>query len=117
MAEGEDGCSGCGVTKYLNKPQRVDGEYFASKKELARWQELKLLEVAGKISDLRRQVTFPLIVNGYQVGKYRADAVYMENGKRVIEDVKGRRDGLPYQMFKLKAQLMKALYGQDIMEV
>lgn len=105
------------MPKYLNKPQRVDGEYFASKKELARWQDLKLLEKAGKITDLKRQVTFPLIVNGYLVGKYRADAVYVENGKKIIEDVKGRRDGLPYQMFKLKAQLVKALYGQTVVEI
>lgn len=105
------------MTKYLNKPQRVGGEYFASKKELARWQDLKLLEKAGKITDLKRQVRIPLIVNGYLVGRYVADHEYMENGKKVLEDVKGRRSGAPYQMFKLKAQLVKALYGQTIVEV
>lgn len=105
------------MPKYLNKPQKTEDGYFASKKELARWQELKLLEKAGKITDLKRQVRFPLIVNGYLICRYVADYVYTENGVKRIEDCKGRRAGLPYQMFKLKAQLMKALYGQDVMEI
>lgn len=105
------------MPKYLNKPQRTEDGYFASKKELDRWLDLKLLEKAGKISDLKRQVTYPLIVNGFLVGKYRADAVYVENGKKVVEDVKGRREGLPYQMFKLKAAVFKAVYGQTIVEI
>jgi hypothetical protein len=105
------------MTKYLNKPQKTEDGYFASKKELARWQDLKLLEKAGKITDLKRQVNFPLIVNGFLICRYRADAVYKENGKRVVEDCKGRRSGLPYQMFKLKAGLMKATLGIDVAEV
>jgi len=105
------------MTKYLNKPQKTEDGYFASKKELARWQDLKLLEKAGKITDLKRQVRIPLIVNGYLIGRYVADHEYVENGKKIWEDVKGRRAGAPYQMFKIKAQLVKALYNQTIVEV
>ena len=105
------------MTKYFNKPQTTEDGYFASKKELARWQELKLLEKAHMITDLKRQVRMPLIVNGIKVGTYIADAVYLENGKKIYEDVKGRRNGAPYATFKLKASLMKALYDIDVAEV
>lgn len=39
----------------------VTGELFDSSKEYRRWCELKLLERAGKVSGLKRQVTFELI--------------------------------------------------------
>lgn len=85
--------------KFGNKKVRVDGMTFDSKKEYARWCDLQLLQRAGKISDLQRQLLFPLHDNVYDeegnkiFGKigYRADFVYLENGKLVVEDVKGYR--------------------------
>ena len=47
--------------KYQNKKITIDGVKYDSKKEARRWQELKLLEKAGEIYDLRRQVKFVLI--------------------------------------------------------
>ena len=41
-------------TKYGNTRVSVDGMPFDSKREAARWQELRLMERAGEISDLRR---------------------------------------------------------------
>ena len=48
-------------SKYGNKKIEYNGEVFDSKKEYKRWCELKLLERAGKISDLKRQVKYVLI--------------------------------------------------------
>ena len=47
--------------KYRAKPTTVDGVKFPSKKEATRWQQLQLLEKAGEIRNLKRQVSIPLI--------------------------------------------------------
>lgn len=82
----------------------ADGIRHDSKAEASRWDTLKLRERAGEISDLQRQVEFPLLVNGIQIGKYKCDFLYRENGGRVIEDVKGMRTPL----FNWKAKHMAA---------
>jgi len=93
-------------SKYHNHP--VDG--FDSISERNRWTELCLLERAGKITNLRRQVRFPLVVNGKRVCDYIADFVYVENGTEVVEDVKG----FATAVFKLKSKLFTAVYGKEI---
>ena len=49
------------MNKYRNKKIEVDGIVFDSKKEANRYRELKLLEDAGEIINLQRQVKFLLI--------------------------------------------------------
>lgn len=97
-------------SKYGNKPVEIDGIRFDSTRESKRWQELKLLEKAGVISDLKRQVTFRLDVNGQHICRYIADMVYQENGLLIVEDVKG----VQTDVFKIKAKLMKAVHGIDV---
>lgn len=71
---------------------------YDSKKEFKRAQELKLLEAAGQISNLREQVTFVLLSSQRDdTGKlverpltYVADFVYIRQGQEVVEDVKSR---------------------------
>lgn len=99
--------------KYNNKPTIVDGIWFASKFEAQRWSELRLLETMGKIENLRRQVTFKLKVNDVVVTSYRADFVYDERDKQVVEDAKG----FVTEVYKVKRQLMLACYGIEIREV
>jgi hypothetical protein len=53
---------------------------FDSKAEARQWEVLKLRQRLGEISDLQRQVTFPLEVNGLLVCSYRADMTWRENG-------------------------------------
>lgn len=96
----------------------IDGILFASKAEAKRYFELKLLEKAGKIGPLERQYQYDLTVNGYKVGTYIADFVYIEyidGADRLphVEDVKGVRTPL----YRLKKKLMKAIYGIDIIEI
>jgi hypothetical protein len=59
-------------------------------KEANRWCELKMLEKAGLIKDLQRQVKFELIPkqDGERAVYYVADFVYVEDGKKIVEDVK-----------------------------
>ena len=87
------------MNKFHAKKVFVDNMVFDSKKEYRRWLDLNLLQKAGMISDLRRQVRFALCDTPYgEDGKalfrgvsYVADFVYVENGVTVVEDCKGFR--------------------------
>ena len=114
-------------TKFRNQPTTVGGIQFASKKEAERWGELTMMQSAGVISDLQRQVKFDLVVNGVLIGRYTADAVYTENGKQVVEDVKakareskrgGKRKQSPRSRdYILRRKLMLAVHGIEVREV
>lgn len=111
------------MNKYGAKKVVVDGEVFDSRKEYYRWCDLRLLERAGKISDLKRQVKYVLIPSQRQDGKlierevsYIADFEYMENGLKVVEDVKGYKRGAAYQLFSIKRKLMLHLFGIRVKE-
>lgn len=100
--------------KYGNKRVFTDDGYFDSKRELKRWQELKLLAKVGEISGLDRQVSFELIPKTAKsrASYYIADFVYVENGQRVVEDCKGFRD----KTYMLKRKLMLWRHGIEIRE-
>lgn len=101
-------------SKYRNRKVVHEGMTFDSNKEYRRWIELNILEKAGHITDLKRQVSFDL-----GVCRYKADFTYMvfvgQNGvliKEVVEDVKGFKT----QVYKLKKKLMEQVYGIEIKE-
>lgn len=110
------------MSKYNSKKTVVDGQKFDSKKEANRYQELLLLEKAGVIKNLSRQVKFVLIPSQRdESGKvierecsYKADFVYYEeDGETVVEDVKGFRT----KEYIIKRKLMLYQYGIRIREV
>ena len=118
------------MSKYHNRQVKTfDGHVHDSRKEAVRWLELKMMERAGRITDLKRQVKFVLIPTQYgndEKGKkkvlereasYIADFVYKVNGEMVVEDVKGYKDGAPYRVFTLKRKLMLQVYGIRVKEV
>jgi hypothetical protein len=97
----------------------VDGVSFASKKEARRYSELKLLQRAGEIAELRLQPRYPLVVNGLKVCTYVGDFAYHPTfqgatmAQEVVEDAKGFKT----PEYKLKAKLFQALQGFPIREV
>lgn len=94
--------------KYGAAATEVDGIRFASKREAQRWGELKMMEVAGHISELKRQVPYEIVVYGHRICKYVADFVYVDaSGLVVVEDVKGVKTPL----YRLKKRLMLACFG------
>lgn len=119
------------MAKYHNKKTEVDGIKFDSKKEANRYLELKLLEKAGEIQNLRLQVKYVLIPSQYEQvysekkhayirGKlierecsYVADFVYEEGGETIVEDTKGFRT----QDYMIKRKMMLYLMGIRIREV
>lgn len=89
-------------SKYGSTRTEVDGVTFDSKGEARRYTDLLLLNVAGKIGNLERQVSFKLYGMGRTlICTYRADFVYFEDNKRVAEDFKAIRTS----EFKLKQKL------------
>ena len=107
--------------KYNNKKIIVDGIKFDSKKEALRYKELKMLEKAGIISNLQRQVNNKgKPKKGRLIERectYYADFVYMQNDNTIVEDVKGYRDGQAYNLFVIKRKLMLYVHGIIIKEL
>nr|UWI38767.1 MAG: Protein of unknown function (DUF1064) [Bacteriophage sp.] len=107
-----------GRSKYHAKKTTVDGITFDSRREADRYLVLKSMEEDGAIEDLRRQVRYELVpafdVDGkhYRPVYYVADFVYVEDGKEVVEDVKG----MITDVYKLKSKLFARRYGYAIKE-
>lgn len=122
------------MSKYRNRKIVLpDGTVFDSEKEYERWCELRLLERAGEITNLQRQVPFEVIAPYTEVverfGKkgqrlkdkirsieqacyYKADFTYYENGKLVVEDTKGFKT----EAYIMKRKLMLQKFGIKIKE-
>lgn len=107
-----------GRSKYHARKTVIDGITFDSRREAARYLVLKSMEEDGTIENLRRQVHYELVpafdVDGkhYRPVAYVADFVYMEDGKEVVEDVKGMRT----DTYRLKSKLFARRYGKAIKE-
>ena len=106
-------------SKYRNVKTEVDGRVFDSKGEAQRYCELRMMEKAGLIEDLRCQVEYRLDIanpaaGDGKVAAYRADFVYRntDTGDTVTEDWKGVRT----DVYKMKRALMRALHGVEIYE-
>lgn len=96
------------MTKYRARRTEVDGIMFDSAAEARRYGELKLMQRAGVISDLRLQPQFELLAkftdaagNKHRSITYRADFTYLEKGQVIVEDVKG----MLTPVYKLKKKL------------
>lgn len=101
-------------SKYNAVKTEVDGIKFDSKHEASRYRELRVLEQAGEITNLRLQVPFELIPKskyGMPI-RYVADFVYNENDQLIVEDAKGVKTPI----YKLKKRMIAEKYGIEIKE-
>lgn len=110
--------------KYKNTKVIYDGIKFDSKKEAARYSELKMFEEIGAISDLKIQQEFTLIpaqkIDGKVVErpvKYKADFTYIarDTGELVVEDVKS--EYTKTKDYIIKRKLMLKVHGIRVREV
>lgn len=108
--------------KYGNKKVKInEGETLDSELEYARYCELKILERAKEIQDLRRQVSFELQPSYRKNNKtikpiyYKADFVYFDkNGKIIVEDTKGYKT----EIYKIKKKIFEYKYPElEIKEI
>ncbi len=108
--------------KYNNTKKTVDGITFDSILEARRYAVLKSRLEAGTISDLRLQPHYT-IMEGYKdlsgtyirPVQYIADFSYIinEDGKRIVEDVKGVRT----EAYAIKRKLIRDRFGVEIVEI
>lgn len=109
--------------KYRNERVVVAGEKFDSKRESTHWLALKAREAAGEISELRRQVTFPLYApiltqsepwTYAEVGFYVADFVWRDrSGVQHVADAKGGK-ATQTSLFRFKAKHLNLQDGITI---
>lgn len=116
-----------GWSKYNSMKARTDGYLFDSKRELARYLELKLAVASGDISGLevKPRFYFKCAERGdlvrtserYPRGRrvyYEADFAYWAGVRgRVVEDVKG----VDTEVSALKRALVRWLHGVDVVLV
>ena len=124
------------MTKYGNKVVYTTEGKFDSRKEYRRWNELRLLERAGLISGLRRQIRYEIIPAIWEevpvqlktkvridkkcvqkAAHYTADFVYTDTrtGRTFVEDIKGR-DATKTEAYGLRKKLMRYVHGIEIIE-
>ena len=110
------------MNKYRNRKIIVDGIEFDSKLEAKKYRELKLLEKAGLIKNIRRQVKFELQPKYKKNNKsirsinYVADFTYydVKKGKLIIVDTKGFKT----DVYKLKKKMFEYIYPKlEITEI
>lgn len=123
--------------KYKNIKVTSGGNNYDSIAEAMRGRELELLQAAGEIEKLQRQVKFVLVPAQYELsdqvytrgklkgqpkrGKliereivYTADFVYINaNGEKIVEDVKG----FATKDYILKRKLMLFFFGIRVHEI
>lgn len=109
--------------KYRNrKVKTAAGDVFDSAREHGRYRVLQLMERAGEISGLRRQVSYQLIPSQRRADgvceravSYVADFVYEQGGITVVEDLKSPPTRkLP--AYVLKRKLMLHVHGITLKE-
>lgn len=101
------------TSKYGAVRTIVDGIRFASKKEAARYRDLRLMQQGGLISELRWQVPFEIRIKEIYICSWLADFTYTaKDGMKCTEDVKGMRT----DVYKLKKKLVEAQYNIRILE-
>ena len=108
----------------MNKYKNRNKNGFDSVKEYNRFFVLSIMQKAGIIQGLERQVRFELLPSQYEDGKcifrgcsYIADFTYWQNGKFVVEDVKGYKKGEAYKYYTLKKKMLYYFHHIKIKEI
>ena len=110
-----------GFNKFGAQPTTVDGIRFDSLREARRWGELRLMEKAGEIVDLRRQVPVelqgrdgPLLTRTGRCMRLTIDFAYTDSrsGLTIYEDAKG----MPTRDYEVR-RAVAAAQGVNILEV
>lgn len=104
--------------KYRAKKTTIGGIKFDSGKEAKRWTELQILERAGQISNLERQVKIylmgqyrPLYTRTGRKMKITFDFSYIEDGVQIFEDSKG----MPTRDYEVRVAVARAM-GIEVRE-
>ena len=106
--------------KYNAKGRHIDGHWFASAAEGDRYEQLKVMLEAGRISRLELQPTYTITVDGIPICTYRGDFRYYKHetphgrvSALILEDVKG----MVTDVYRIKKKLVEARYRIPVHEL
>ncbi len=104
---------------YAKKTPCHSGHTHASAKEAKRCNELHLLQMGGAIVGLQAEPRFTFVIEGRelkmgngQVARYTADFSYVENGRKVVEEIKPRDAKGISRDFPMRAALFRHLWPE-----
>jgi uncharacterized Zn finger protein (UPF0148 family) len=109
--------------KYNNVQVQDDGYKFDSKAERNRYHQLKYMQGAGEISELKVHPVYELQASFERDGKqirainYEGDFSYIKNGEQIVEDVKGVRTkefNTKYKLFLYKYPEIKFIIREIV---
>lgn len=131
MAKGElkDKMSSQEFREYLGKVERAkdsmfkaiptttgDGQKFKSILESTFYKRMWTLQQVGEVVKIEREIRFELIVNGVFIAAYMLDfRITYSDGR--VECIDCKSAPTATLLYKMKKQLMLALYGIEIKEV
>ena len=109
-------------SKHKNQPLTVNGEKYRSKREYSRHCDLLLMQRAGLIAGLVREVPF-VLAKGVKIDgeararpalRYYADFVYsdVDSGRVIVEDAKGQQT----PVYRMKKHLMATVHAISVLE-
>ena len=97
----------------------VNNRVFDSKKEAARYAELKNMERAGLIECLELQPSWDVFINGQKLCRYSADFSFLDKktGRPVVEDTKssGTAKDAAYRLRKRAAELAHGITVREVL--
>lgn len=107
-------------SKYGSRKTEIEGIVFDSAAEASRYGQLRMMQNAGMITGLRRQVSYEIIPSekgpdgrSLRPLRYVADFVYIDcRGIEHVEDVKG----VLTKEYRIKKRLMWHILGIAIEE-
>jgi hypothetical protein len=105
-------------SKMGNKPKVYNGVRYQSTAEAHHAGNLDFAIKAGLVERWERQISYKLVVNGVLITTYILDfRVFFTDGTIQYQDVKGRHEGVPYDLFTAKKNLMYALFSIVVIEI
>jgi len=105
------------TSKYKAIPTETqDGQKFKSELEARYYGRCLILQKAGQIDKIEREVRYELVVNGVFIASYMMDfRITYSNGS--IDYIDCKSDATLTPLYKMKKLLMLALYGIELKEV
>lgn len=95
--------------KFGAKKTKIGKQIFHSRLEAKHYLQLKMLEKAGKIRDMRTQVPYKLTCNNILICKYILDFQFYDNELGCIRYVDSK--GVITSIFRIKKKFVEAQYG------
>ncbi|HMF69155.1 MAG TPA: DUF1064 domain-containing protein, partial [Phyllobacterium sp.] len=101
-------------SKYGNVKVVIDGESFDSKIEAEFFHHLRLRERIGEVYGIVRQKEFVIELSNTRICSLKVDFWFYDRRTRGMRAVDIKGGPTDTQVFRLKAKLVKAMFGVEV---